>query len=150
MTRAKSDLARHAWRLMFDYLTATSPTRTETLARRNLTANDARGLWSLRESEPRPIGTLAREWGCDPSNATFIIDRLVRAGLVERRESDTDRRVKQVRLTTEGARVKREILDEYHAPPDEVAALPKADLELLIRILGKLVPPAPVRPESGD
>jgi DNA-binding MarR family transcriptional regulator len=37
-----------------------------------------------------------REWGCDPSNVTFIIDRLVRDGLASRAESRTDRSVKLI------------------------------------------------------
>lgn len=123
---------------MFDYLMATSPARTEALARRKLTPNDARGLWSLDEGEGRPIGVLAQEWGCDPSNATFIIDRLARAGLAERRACDEDRRIKRVRLTPQGANAKRELLNEYHEPPDGFASAPSKDLKALADILGKI------------
>ncbi len=142
MRQTKAELAKQAWRLLFDYLMATSPARTAALAQRNLTPNDARGLWSLDADDGRPIGTLAREWDCDPSNVTFIIDRLVRAGLAERRESETDRRVKRVRLTADGVRVKRDILDEYHVPPAEFTTLSGNDLKALTIIMNKLwLPP---------
>jgi DNA-binding MarR family transcriptional regulator len=69
---------------------------------------------------------------------TFIVDRLVRAGLVERYESEADRRVKRVRLTLHGANVRQELLDEYHAPPESFAVLSVDDLRTLVVILGKL------------
>jgi DNA-binding MarR family transcriptional regulator len=122
---------------MFDYLMATAPGRQHSLARRGLTANDARALWSLDASEGRPIGTLAREWSCDPANATFIIHRLSDAGLVQRRDGD-DRRVKLVTLTAKGAATKRALLREYRTPPADFAALSARDCEALIAILGKL------------
>jgi DNA-binding MarR family transcriptional regulator len=136
----KTIAARRAWKLMFDYLVATSPDRTRGLARRGLTPNDARALWSLNESEPRPIGSLAREWDCDPSNATFIVDRLVRAGLAERRESAADRRVKLIGLTPTGESVKQDVIEEQLTPPPSLAELTQEDLETLVRVLEKLGP----------
>jgi len=148
---SKEILARRAWRIMFDYLMVTSPARARSLERRRLTPNDARALWSLgsrgrsgdRPSKGRPIGALAREWGCDPANATFIIDRLEAAGLASRRDSATDRRVTLVSLTPKGAATKRALLREYQRPPAELRGLPQADLEILIEVLGKLRPAAP-------
>jgi DNA-binding MarR family transcriptional regulator len=134
----KAELAGRVWRLMFDYLIATSPSRQDALARRGLTANDARGLWSLSEQDGRPLGSLAREWGCDPSNVTFIIDRLVRAGLVSRTESPTDRRIKLISLTGKGARIRRELLAEYHTPPPGISKLSTGELEALERIMRRL------------
>jgi DNA-binding MarR family transcriptional regulator len=135
---AKAALAACVWQLMFDYLIATSPSRAAALARRQLTANDARGLWSLSESEGRPVGSLAREWSCDPSNATFIVDRLVRAGLASRHESAADRRIKLVSLTKKGESTRQELLREYHAPPPGVLKLSVEDLEQLERLLRRL------------
>lgn len=124
---------------MFDYLMATAPGRQRGLARRGLTANDARALWSLDAREGRPIGALAREWSCDPANATFIIHRLSDAGLVQRQAGD-DRRVKLVTLTAKGAATKRALLREYRTPPPGFTALSARDCEALIAILGKLEP----------
>jgi DNA-binding MarR family transcriptional regulator len=123
---------------LFDYLMSTRPVRDESLARRNLTPNDARALGSLDRDIGRPIGSLAAEWGCDPSNATLIIDRLERLKLVERRPSPADRRVKLVKLTPRGARTKAELLDEFHAPPPAFLELDRADLEALERILKRI------------
>lgn len=123
---------------MFDVLMASTATRGRSLVARGLTPNDARALWSLSLEERRPIGTLSEEWECDPSNATFIIDRLERAGLAERRESATDRRVKLVGLTAKGARIKEELMAEYRIPPAQVLQLGEADLLALIEIFKKI------------
>jgi DNA-binding MarR family transcriptional regulator len=86
------------------------------------------------------MGALAEDWECDASNATWIVDRLERLGLAERRTIASDRRVKLVVLTPKGARTKAELLDEFHTPPAELLRLDRADLEALHRALGRLPP----------
>jgi DNA-binding MarR family transcriptional regulator len=134
----KAALASQAWALMFDILMASTDTRARSLAQRGLTPNDARALWSLSAEERRPIGSLAQAWECDPSNVTFIIDRLERAGLADRRENPNDRRVKLIGLTAKGARIKEELMAEYRIPPPELQRLGEADLRTLMDILGKI------------
>jgi DNA-binding MarR family transcriptional regulator len=136
---SKATLARRAWALMFDYLMATSPDRARMLERRGLTPNDARALWSLEPGDGRPIGSLAREWGCDPANATFIIGRLETAGLARRSEGAHDRRVKLVALTRNGAAIKQALLRAYRKPPPGVGRLARTELAELIAIFEKLV-----------
>jgi DNA-binding MarR family transcriptional regulator len=126
---------------MFDFLMSSRPQRDQSLEKRGLTPNDARALSGLREKEGRPIGLLAREWGCDPSNATWIVDRLERNGLAERQASPEDRRVKLVFLTARGARTMKEMLAEFHDPPAEMLKLSGEDLAQLERILKKLHAP---------
>jgi DNA-binding MarR family transcriptional regulator len=136
--QAKNALARRAWRAMLDYLMSTHPARERSLQRRGLTPNDARALWSLDAREGRPIGSLSREWGCDPANATFIIDRLERRGLARRTPSKSDRRVKLVTLTSRGAATKTRLLREYHAPPPELSTLDAQELATLVALVEKL------------
>jgi DNA-binding MarR family transcriptional regulator len=136
--QAKNALARRAWRAMLDYLMSTHPARERSLQRRGLTPNDARALWSLDAREGRPIGSLSRQWACDPANATFIIDRLERSGLARRTLSKTDRRIKLVTLTRKGAATKTQLLREYHAPPRELSALDAQELATLLSLVEKL------------
>lgn len=133
----KQRRAAEAWPLMFNFFMQTSPQRLETLQRRGLTPNDSRVLFALL-SDGKPISTLARELSCDPSTATWLIDRLERLGLAERRASGEDRRVKLVALTEKGARSKREILREYHCPPPELYLLSQQELKKVIDIFRKL------------
>ena len=142
LSAGKADLARRVWARMFDYLMRTAPERTRSLGRRGLTPNDARALSTLAAAEGRTMRSLAEEWECDASNATWIVDRLERLGLAERRTIPHDRRVKLVVLTARGEKMKAELLREFHTPPADLVALGERDLELLERLLKKL-PPTP-------
>ncbi len=93
------------------------------LQKRGLTPNDSRALFGL-DKDGKPIGVLARELACDPSTATWLVDRLERLGFAERRPSAQDRRVKLVTLTAKGAKSMEELLVEYHRPPPELSVLP--------------------------
>src|ERR671931_2688471 len=58
---------------------------------------------ALREmTGPMTMRELAERMSCEPSNATFVVDKLERQGLVERRPRPTDRRVRQLVLTADG------------------------------------------------
>lgn len=86
---------------------------------------------ALRElTEPITARELAHRMVCEPPNATFVIDRLEKQGLIERRPHPTDRRAKQVVLTDAGHRRRAEVLDRLaaHTPltalkPDQQDAL---------------------------
>jgi len=131
-------LARRVWQAMFDVLIRTAPTRTRSLARRGLTPNDSRALFSLDSRTGRSMRSLADEWECDPSNATWIVDHLEALGLAQRQIVLHDKRVKLVVLTSKGQKTRTELLDEFHQPPAEFDALDRADLEALERVLAKL------------
>jgi DNA-binding MarR family transcriptional regulator len=134
-------LAERVWRLMFELLMRSAPQRTGELARRGLTPNDSRALFTLDREEGRAMRSLAEEWGCDPSNATWIVDRLEKLGLAQRRTVPQDRRVKLVVLTAKGQQVRAELLREFHRPPPELAELGREDLAILRRTLEKLAHP---------
>jgi DNA-binding MarR family transcriptional regulator len=123
---------------MFDVLIRSAPQRATSLARRGLTPNDSRALFSLDPREGRTMRSLADEWRCDPSNATWIVDHLEDLGLAQRRSVAHDLRVKLVVLTRKGRKTRTELLDEFHQPPSELAALDRADLQALDRVLAKL------------
>ncbi|GAA4312612.1 MarR family transcriptional regulator [Streptomyces venetus] len=72
----------------------------ECLGALNLTPSQATALWEL--GTPVTMRQLADAMTCEPSNVTFVIDRLEGQGLVERRPHPTDRRAKQLVLTPEG------------------------------------------------
>ncbi|HEX2444903.1 MAG TPA: MarR family transcriptional regulator [Vicinamibacterales bacterium] len=145
MPEPSGSVQERVWRAMFEFLLRSAPRRTEALARRGLTPNDSRALFSLDHEHGRSMRSLADAWECDPSNATWIVDRLEKLGLAERRAAPHDRRVKLVALTRKGLRARSALMLEFHRPPDELAALSVEDLETLERLLSKL--PAPERRE---
>jgi MarR family transcriptional regulator, organic hydroperoxide resistance regulator len=71
-----------------------------------------------------PMSSLAGMLFCDASNVTGIVDRLEARGLIERRPSPKDRRVKLLVLTEEGARVRESAYRQMATPPPAIAALP--------------------------
>jgi DNA-binding MarR family transcriptional regulator len=103
-----------------------------------LTPGHMKVLSVLEPGAPRPMGVIAESCACDPSMATFLVDRLEERGLVERRMLPSDRRVKTVALTPLGVKTKGALLDRLFQPPDELVALDRSTLEALHRALGKL------------
>jgi DNA-binding MarR family transcriptional regulator len=145
---ADDRLARAVWRAMFDVLIRTAPVRTRSLARRGLTPNDSRALFSLDSATGRSMRSLADDWQCDPSYATAIVNHLEDIGLARRQPLEHDRRVRLVVLTRKGERTRAELLDEFHQPPPDFDRLERADLEALERVLAKLAPSPPEAPSS--
>jgi DNA-binding MarR family transcriptional regulator len=134
-SKSKAALARRVWQLMFEFLMRTAPDRSRSLGRRGLTPNDSRALGSLASQEGRTMRSLAEEWECDASNATWIVDRLERFGLAERRTVPHDRRVKLVVLTARGVKTKGELMEEFLTPPAELLDTSRNDLATLLRAL---------------
>lgn len=143
-------LAAEAWRRLFDFFISTRHERDTTLERFRLTPNDSKALSTLDQNEGKPMSALADVWGSDASNATWVVDRLERLGLAERRTIASDRRVKLVVLTSRGLAARDEIMRAFRKPPAAMLALDLGDLRALSEILGKLIPD-PVRhePSSG-
>jgi DNA-binding MarR family transcriptional regulator len=135
---AEKAVARRVWQTLLDLLIRSAPVRTASLARRGLTPNDSRGLFSLDPRTGRSMRSLADEWQCDPSNATFIVNRLEELGLASRQPLLNDKRVKLVVLTRKGEKTRTELLEEFHQPPPEFDRLGRADLEALESIVAKL------------
>ena len=131
MARDKAALAAEAWKRMFDFFMRTGVQRGRVLARMGLTPNDARALSALDVPGGRTMRSLADEWGCDASNATWIVDRLEKRGFAERRAIAGDRRVKLVVLTPAGTKARQKVLDGMYEAPPELVALPRASLEVL-------------------
>lgn len=68
---------------------------------------------ALRElSDPITARELSNRMFCEPSNVTFVLDRLEQQGLIERHPHPTDRRAKQIVLTPAGWRYRADVLEQ--------------------------------------
>ena len=137
---AAADLAGAAWRALLDYFVANRDRFGALAADVGLTVAGLKTLLSLDPEEPKSMRALADDWKCDASNVTWLVDRLEEHHLVERRTLASDRRVKTVALTPVGERLRAEVVERMHQPPEAFLALPQADLEALLRVLEKLRP----------
>ncbi|MFD8146314.1 MarR family winged helix-turn-helix transcriptional regulator [Streptomyces sp. NPDC059708] len=94
---------------------------------------------ALREmSGPMTMRELAERMNCEPSNATFVVDRLEKGGLVERRPHPTDRRARHLVLTGEGAEQRARLLDLLHVD-SPVACLSPEEQRVLRDLLARAV-----------
>src|SRR5262245_21390930 len=87
-----------------------------------------------------PMGAIADGLLNRASDTTRLVDRLVKAGLVERMPNPTDRRGVLVRATSAGHKVFEKVaprVREYYR--DQWADLTSDEIETLIRVLGIVV-----------
>jgi DNA-binding MarR family transcriptional regulator len=96
-------------------------------------------LHLIEPDRPIPMGELAETLACDASNVTGLVDRLESRGLVRRRPSAGDRRVKVLVLTASGSRLRALLLDRMTAPPTALERLSLREQRALVRILTRLL-----------
>jgi DNA-binding MarR family transcriptional regulator len=134
-------LAGEAWRLISEMVMSRRHRMVEVAASLDLTPGDLHTLLALEAGTPRAMRTLAETLHCDPSNVTWLIDRLEGHGLVERRTHLRDRRVKTVVLTQAGITAQETARRRIAEAPAELTALHRDDLERLVKILDQVEPP---------
>ncbi|MEU1670052.1 MarR family transcriptional regulator [Streptomyces sparsogenes] len=97
-----------------------------------LTAAQATALREL--SGPMTMRELAERMSCEPSNATFVVDKLEKQSLIERRPHPTDRRAKQLVLTSEGTALRGRLLELLGAD-SPLAGLTQDEQQTLQKLL---------------
>lgn len=139
-SRSKQAIAVEVWRMMAEFSLGTFQRgqHIEMLKELGLTPGHLKVLSALEPDEPRAMGVIADACHCDPSMATWLVDRLEERGLVERKMLASDRRVKTVVLTSFGVTTKERLFDLMFDPPEELLSLDKQTLESLRRELAKL------------
>ena len=96
-------------------------------------------LHLLEPGRPLPMGRLAGMLGCHASNVTGLVDRLEARGVVQRRPSGDDRRIKVLDLTPEGSRVRARMLRRMTTGARPISRLTFAQQRTLVKILELLV-----------
>ena len=137
-TTERANLATEAWVVMLEFFFAKARPRMLELWREFDLMPPQQMTLGLLLDAPRPMGELAQLMHCDNSNITGIVDRLTERGFVERLAAEGDRRVKLVALTDTGRELAKELARRRAQPPEEIAALPEADLRSLHRIFSSI------------
>ena len=125
---------REAWDHMFRIVMGERDAFVGAAAKLRLTPSQAHLLLSLDPKEERPMSALAGALACDPSNVTGIVDRLEARGLIRRRASTEDRRVKRLALTSRGERLRARLMDRM-VPPAGLGNLSATELQRLCSML---------------
>jgi DNA-binding MarR family transcriptional regulator len=98
----------------------------------DMSMQQLRAIYLLRDEEEASVGRLAELFGMRLPAASLLADRLVRAGLVDRREDPEDRRRVLLSLSRAGQRLVTELREGNYQPmrrwmaamsPDDLAAL---------------------------
>jgi DNA-binding MarR family transcriptional regulator len=136
--RGKRAVAGDVWRLMVECSMAQFGRASGMLQGLGLTPGHMKLLMKLEEGEGRSMTSLSQSFHCDASTMTWLVDRLEERGLVERRLTPSDRRVKAVALTPQGAETKAELVERMYEPPEELLTLDRASLDVLKTALTKV------------
>jgi len=131
-TETRTDPATEAWTLFLELWWSEKPPRFPAVAAEFGLSPMALGLLKrLSPGTEQPMSAMAGTLYCDASNVTAMVDRLEARGLVERRDSPSDRRVKLLALTAEGEELREQVLARLHEPPAAIARLSRADQRAL-------------------
>ena len=131
MTRRKEP-ACDAWQLLVQFLFVQRAHLPPVAAELELSPAQCHVLHLIEPGRPMPMGQLAETLACDASNVTGLVDRLESRGLVRRRPSVEDRRVKVLDLTPKGSRLRGLLLDRMTAPPKSLQRLTPAEQRTLL------------------
>ena len=118
------DPAQEAWELLWQLMQANKPRFMALAQEMGLAPMQLHALRLIEPGDGVPMSSLAGLLFCDASNVTGIVDRLEARGLIERRPSPKDRRVKLLVLTEEGLRLRETAYRQITKPPQSIAALP--------------------------
>ena len=103
----------------------------------NLSMADAKALQNLEQDQALPMRALAARVHANPSNVTVIVARLDARGLVSR-DVGSDRRVKGVRLTAAGLKLRRQFEQRLLTDHPAVYGLSPAERQKLLTLLRRL------------
>jgi DNA-binding MarR family transcriptional regulator len=99
-----------------------------------LTYSQAKLLWRLEVGDTPSLKELAKRCGVDPSNLAGVVDQLTERKLVLSRPATHDKRVRVIRLTADGVRLRRRLVACISQNP-AIHALPAKRQNQLLEIL---------------
>jgi MarR family transcriptional regulator, 2-MHQ and catechol-resistance regulon repressor len=129
----------HVWLVLMKAFQALIPHAAGSIKRTKLGDSDFRVLEVLLHKGPLPVNTIGPKIWLTPGSISVAVDRLVKKGLVSRKDQPGDRRVRRVELTPKGRALITGGFDEHAAAMEEVArVLSKNERLTLLRLLKKL------------
>src|SRR5213078_2339478 len=131
--------ACQAWHLLVQFFFNQRTHLPSIAAEHELSPAQVHVLRAIEPDRPMPMGQLAGALACDASNVTGLVDRLESRGLVRRRSSASDRRVKVLVLTPTGSRLRALLLERMTTPPAALERLSLREQRALVRILARLL-----------
>src|SRR5438477_10894645 len=128
----------HVWLVFMKAFQALFPHAAQSIERTELGDSDLRVLEVLLHKGPLPVNTIGPKVWLTPGSISVAVDRLEKAALVKRKNTD-DRRVRLVELTAKGRALITKAFREHASAMEEAAGiLSKEERRMLLRLLKKL------------
>ena len=138
-SKAQDTSGVHVWLVLMKAFQALMPHAAESIERTELGDSDFRVLEALLHKGPLPVNTVGPKVWLTPGSISVAVDRLVKKGLVSRKDHPGDRRVRQVELTAKGrALIMRGFREHAAAMEKVISVLSKNERLTLLRLLKKL------------
>ena len=138
-TKRQDSSGVHVWLVFMKAFQALFPHAAESIEQTELGDSDFRILEALLHKGPLPVNTIGPKVWLTPGSISVAVDRLVRKGLVIRKNQADDRRVRQVELTAKGrGLITRGFREHATAMENAVGVLSKKERLTLLRLLKKL------------
>src|SRR5438552_16535187 len=129
----------HLWLVFMKAFQALFPHAAQSIERTQLGDSDFRVLEVLLHKGSLPVNTIGPKVWLTPGSISVAVDRLVKRGLVSRKDHPDDRRGRRVEPTPKGrALITRGFREHAAAMETAVSALSKKERLTLLRLLKKL------------
>lgn len=129
----------HLWLLLWKATKALEVYARRSVEATGLCLSDFGALEALLHKGPLPVSALGSKILVSSGSVTAAVDRLERAGLVERRSADGDRRSRIVHLTEAGTELIQQLFAEHERDMEEAfAALNGDERDALAALMRKL------------
>ena len=137
--KAQDSTGIHVWLVLMKAFQALLPHAAGSIKGSQLGDSDFRVLEVLLHKGPLPVNTIGPKVWLTPGSISVAVDRLVKKGLVTRKDHPDDRRVRRVELTPKGRALITRVFGDHAAAMEDVArALSKSERLTLLRLLKKL------------
>src|ERR1700730_17414293 len=138
-TKRQDSAGVHVWLVLMKAFQALIPHAAHSIEGTKLGDSDFRVLGVLLHKGPLPVNTIGPKVWLTPGSISVAVDRMVKKGLVSRKDHPDDRRVRQVELTPKGRALITRGFGEHAAAMEDVAeVLSKNERLTLLRLLRKL------------
>lgn len=134
----RDERERAVWTALHGFVAARPEQYRQDCGGCQLTAPQATLLRVMDPDKPAAMSSLATALACHASNVTGLVDRLEEQGLVVRRPSEDDRRVKHICLTPKGVEARAGLCSSFFAPPPELRRLDEDELATLEKLLRRI------------
>ena len=139
LSKKQDSAGVHVWLVFMKAFQALLPPAAGSIKRTELGDSDFRVLEVLLHKGPLPVNTIGPKVFLTPGSISVAVDRLVKRGLVSRKDQPDDRRVRRVELTPKGrALITRGFGEHAAAMETAVGVLSKNERLTLLRLLKKL------------